>query len=75
MGYTSLDEYYYKASFWYKLNNMKIPTFFLNATDDFFGNSGKDVEVDNENVIVATSISGGHATYMSGAIIPYLWYN
>ena len=75
MGFKSLEEYYTKASFGPKIQDIETPVFFLNALDDFFGYSGSKFVIKNPNVFAATTISGGHVTFMSGFLLPYLWYN
>jgi predicted alpha/beta-fold hydrolase len=34
LGYSSTDEYYTKASCVHRLQNIEIPTFFINSLDD-----------------------------------------
>lgn len=65
-GYKDVDDYYYRASCFHNIPNIKTPTLFMNALDDpVVGEACIDYDLfkNNENIAMATTKYGGHLGY------------
>jgi predicted alpha/beta-fold hydrolase len=72
-GYESCDDYYRDACLDNKIQNIRVPTLFLNAGDDMFSPEKAfpiDVFKSNENIALVWTQYGGHISFCEG-IVPH----
>ena len=76
-GFKSAEEYYDNSRGDAYLRNVKIPVLALNSMDDPVIHSDvipfKDFE-NYENIILATTTTGGHLGWYKGIFIPTSWF-
>lgn len=60
-GYKSVKEYFLDCTVTHRMKDIKVPTFFLSSLDDpFYGPSVIPSEINNENILIAVTKTGGH---------------
>jgi predicted alpha/beta-fold hydrolase len=60
-GFKNTNHYLTECTVTHRLKDIKVPTFFLSSLDDpFYGPNVIPQEVNNENVLIAVTKTGGH---------------
>eukprot|EP00347_Sterkiella_histriomuscorum_P004112 403361706 len=71
-GIKSWQEYVLESSCTHRLQDIKIPLFFLSAHDDpVFGNKCIPIDKCHENILIGVTKAGGHLGYFEGAFLPH----
>lgn len=76
-GHATFDDYYNEANAIGRLDNITVPTFYMQALDDICVNEMnypyKEIEA-NQNLIIGTTKQGAHCCFFTGSIIPEQWF-
>lgn len=73
-GFRDAQHYYHESTMLYRLKDVKIPIFFLQADDDpVVGADSIPYEIsnENENIMIGVTKAGGHLGYFEGLLIPH----
>jgi len=76
-GYEDVDEYYASSSSVNQLENIRIPTFFMNALDDpIFDKCGIPFDhfTKNDYIMLGTTKGGGHIGFLHGIVVIEQWF-
>jgi predicted alpha/beta-fold hydrolase len=71
-NFRNLQHYYHEASCTHRLQDIKVPVFFLSANDDpIMGKEVIPIEKCHENILIGVTKAGGHLGYFEGMLLPH----
>ena len=73
-GYKSVADYYSNVDIDKNIKGIQIPTFAFESIDDPFANQQlcpiNEIIAQGSHVFVASSVCGGHASHITGGLMP-----